>query len=1047
MTMREVPVLPVLALAGSLFAGNAPTFSVVPDDSVTVNSGHNYVIVSGIDDGDAGAAQSVTVAAVSSNPSVLSVDSVQYTSGDKTAFVHVSERGMVSSAKVTVTVTDVDGSSEDTVRVHVVSLNNPGINLEIHDILFWREIIPLTTPPVWSAVLPQASIRREDVDPSEIPITTHLDCLSHPSCTSSFSFYTQLYVGYLVPPVTGEYTFYADCQDAKSLWLSTSHDRADAECIIHAVKKGDTLIGTRLEPDAPGIVAGEYRSAPQHLTAGKVYAIHAAFWIVHITNTSISWEGPGIAKQVIPGQHLMPSYSTTRPAPPQNLREVARGSDFVRVAWNTEEGSSPVSACHVYLDGMYHRTLHDTAFTVDGLEPGSDYSIFVVAEDRAGLLSFPSEVLTARTYGEDTAPPSPPSTVTAVTVSDLAVEIAWSGATDGQSVVASYNIYLDGRKYNPEPWYDERIVLQNLEPATEYGITVEAVDGGGNVSAMSSPLAITTLAFDPAAPELGMKKAAASFTATPIANATGFGINASYLDGGCFTPNIRTLLEELQPNLLRWGALCANPLSFADYSGAGKTVTYAKFLSLCNELDAHCAIVTGVKDGTDWRNDPQTFAHFIEYLNGPSGTTHGARRAAEGFSEPLMANSKGLIIELGNEVWIGGAVAQIGSDYTEYGEWCREVARVMKASPYWDSTKMFVAYSGRYPHPIASYGLNTKVMFDDTGEVDMLTVSGYLGGNMDYDPAIAPGQSESAYYKEGYKLMQYNIDGLALMNEWQTKFLDDHKPYYFYESNMTTPAYNGRLGQAVCMVDYLAAGIEYSSVLPTIFHLTDNQWKLVRTAENNRKLPLFHGSALYNRFCRGISLSKSIETEAYLVDPEGTRLDMDPVGYYLYNNGSKYTIMLASRDFENDYTVKVNLPGEINASSTGKKYVLSGSDLSTMNAVVDSSHVAVASGMLVDVPRHSLVFIGFDGTEVEASLPFGYYDGLLSIQPGSEGRTARPRPPGFRVPCEIYNLLGRRIRVSERPRVHTNQLPLGTYILKRGTVVRKLLCPADNPER
>lgn len=73
--------------------------------------------------------------------------------------------------------------------------------------------------------------------------------------------------------------------------------------------------------------------------------------------------------------------------------------------------------------------------------------------------------------------------------------------------------------------------------------------------------------------------------------------------------------------------------------------------------------------------------------------------------------------------------------------------------------------------------------------------------------------------------------------------------------------------------------------------------KVALGAEWNR----LRGRSLCNRLSRGIALSKSIETEEYQVDAEGRQVTMAPAGYYLYNDGPKYTIILASCDFENDY--------------------------------------------------------------------------------------------------------------------------------------------------
>ena len=45
--------------------------------------------------------------------------------------------------------------------------------------------------------------------------------------------------------------------------------------------------------------------------------------------------------------------------------------------------------------------------------------------------------------------------------------------------------------------------------------------------------------------------------------------------------------------------------------------------------------------------------------------------------------------------------------------------------------------------------------------MDMLDISGYLGGNLNYDPAIDPGESQLDYHKNSYAVFKQNLDGLS----------------------------------------------------------------------------------------------------------------------------------------------------------------------------------------------------------------------------------------------------------------------------------------------
>lgn len=1024
--MRKLMGLFLAACVSMAFAQTAPVVESMPDDTLTVGTGANFLIVPGIDDGDAGATQTLAVTAQSDNNTIVEVDSVSYTSGDRTAILHVTEKDQLGTVTVTVSVTDADGTTDGTMNVTVAPINNPGIQFEVHDVIFWQQEVPVDKVPVYSEVLlDEARIEDGELNWDLIPITVNLDCTGGPCRGHDFP--TQFYRGYLMVPTTGSYTFFMEGNNEKSLWLSPDDDPANAVAIVHS-------------PDGIGTDVGsnQWQSAPQTLTAGVVYAIYATHWVVHWHNSGILWQGPGVSKQYIPAQYLMPTYSLEKPDSPDNLAIVTRGTDFIRVSWDAPAGATP-TAYHVYVDGVLSTSLTTSAVTIDGLSQSQAYSIFVVAEDALGKISFPTNVVTASTYGPDGTPPTAPTSVTADTVSDLALYVAWSGATDGESEVSYYNIYVDNVQFNTEPCYDDFAVIPNLTPETSYDIQVEAVDGGGNASPRSSTLTVSTLAFDPANPLLGVMKAAVTFTETAVADASGFGINSNYHNGDFLTANIDGLLDDLQPSLMRWGALTANPLNFGDHIGTSPSVTFGDFLNDCNERGAYCSITTGVANGTDWMNNSQTFANFIEYLNGPSTTTYGAYRAAEGYTQPLMENCPGLLIELGNEVWGGSAHnAQIGDDYPDsYGDWARAVSRIMKASPYFDHDKMKIVYSGRSPHPADCMGVNFLMAQGDTGEVDAVAPSGYLGGNLNYDPEIPAGESEGDYYKEGWKRVQRNLDGLEITTDWYRNNLGLHKFNYLYESNMTTTTYNGRLGQAVTMIEYGAGAVERASVAPSLFHLTGGQWKMVRTTEGNFELPLFVAAKFYNRNCRGVALGGSISTQGGLVDSRGIGFASDPVGYHLYNNGDNFTALLVSKDFEEDYTVQLNLPASINASSSATMIVLSGSDFSTIETTVDSSSITLTNGMLVTVPKHSVVFIKFTGSGLGVDLPLGYYPEAV----GTRNPATKIGPQlNLRnsAPCEIYNLLGKRITVANEANLRTLNLPSGMYITRQDKEVRKL---------
>ena len=89
----------------------------------------------------------------------------------------------------------------------------------------------------------------------------------------------------------------------------------------------------------------------------------------------------------------------------------------------------------------------------------------------------------------DTTPPSAPSILSAVANSSTQATISWEAATDNNGVTG-YNVYRDGIIISSTTSLG--YVDSGLTPFTAYSYTVQAVDGAGNVSALSSATSVTT---------------------------------------------------------------------------------------------------------------------------------------------------------------------------------------------------------------------------------------------------------------------------------------------------------------------------------------------------------------------------------------------------------------------------------------------------------------------------------------------------------------------------------------------------------------------------
>jgi chitodextrinase len=971
MKKRYLLTIVILTSVVYLFAQTPPTIGTPDNDTLLVGSGQNFLLIPEVDDGDPGTDQEITFTVTSSDPGILEINDVAYETGHTLAIVHVTEKGVYGTVTIQVEAADADGTANASFDVFVGPYNNPGINFEIHDIVFWEQFVPIDANPAFSMIAPDGEAPYDQIDLAGLNLSVYSDCQTYPPCTGT-DFFTAFFKGYVIPPATGDYYFTMIAGDQCSIGLSTDEDFDNARVILHS----SNGIGTNP-------ASKEWRSVMVSLEAGKIYAIYGTQWNIHTLIGGMLWEGPGIEKQYIPGEYLSFVHDVVKPSAPGDFTLVNTGLTDLMVEWSPASDDRNLAGYNLYLNGrqINEGIITETICQVTGLVTESRYCVMVTSMDRAGNESPESEIICTTTYGSDAVPPTPPTTVEASVISDLSLRVTWSGATDAETEIRGYNLYVDGVLYNTGGLiYGEEAVILGLSPETDYVVEVEAVDAAYNISVKSEPVTFTTTAFDPYDTSISDKKARLKVIMEPIGRSDGLGVNPDFVNGEFLDdPEQVKIIKELGVAALRWGALTANPLNFKDFIGSGKAMTFGRMMDFCNQIGAYTVICCGVEESTDWMTEPETFTNFLEYLAGPADSEYGAMRAEEGFTDPLLDNSRGLVFEFGNEVWGAAAHnAQIGSNYTAYGEWCREMATLMRASEYYDADKIFLTYSGRNPHPADySESLHRSLVTGDQGEVDWLAVSGYMGGNLDYSPEIDPGKSELDYYKNGIGSMVRNISGLQLTMDIVLQSCGYLKPTYMYEANMTQSSYFGRLGQALVQTDYYASAVETGSAIPTLFHLTGGQWKMVVPAQDYKKLPLFYTTMYYNKLCKGNALRTELETSGYLTSSSGSPTATPPVGCHAYNEGDAFGILLISRDFEHDWVVQLDLPDQLQltAPETVNKYVITGEGYSAKDATVDSTIITMSDSLLVTVPKYSMVVIGFAGNGVAVEdVPLGYYD-------------------------------------------------------------------------
>lgn len=457
-----------------------------------------------------------------------------------------------------------------------------------------------------------------------------------------------------------------------------------------------------------------------------------------------------------------------------------------------------------------------------------------------------------------------------------------------------------------------------------------------------------------------------------------------------FTTIGMDILQDLKLAGIRWGAIDANFESLSNSSGPYQTntLTYADFAYISNLLGGYSLITVGVNDGawdndgtiefnsanaTDFFKDKNTFTDFMEYLGGDGSTEWGAKRIAEGYTENLFESNNAVVIELGNEVWgsIAHGAYSFGSDYPYYTDWSNDVAgNYIKESPFYNPDKVFVSISGRSPDQSSS--VNEQIYENPNDELDWISLSGYMGGNMNYEAGVDPGDTELDYHKNGYVNFHSKINGLHKNQRNMLKSMERIMPAFFYEGNMTTTTYHGSLGQAITFGDYYATGMENGVAIPSVFCLQGGQWRLIDDLPTLRKRPMYYVTRAYNNAAQGgVILKSELHSMDTIYNSLGNPIDLPSLGVHAFADGENYSVVLFSRSFERNYHAKINLPDDIGTISNGEMYTLTGESYNSTTVTEETVDVTITDGMVVTVPVHGMVVLTFTADDKELDAPIG----------------------------------------------------------------------------
>ena len=200
--------------------------------------------------------------------------------------------------------------------------------------------------------------------------------------------------------------------------------------------------------------------------------------------------------------NLLPSWSNTTeisgivdskdihsPSVPANIQVIGLTENTISIKWNAATDNVNVTGYRIFVNDELIDATASTNCEVNGLSPGTEYSIKITAIDAAGNESNHSDPVKVTTKHQDNEPPSIPQGVMLTGLTESSISLTWEESIDDVSV-SGYHIFLDGEMKGTS--INNQYLISNLSPDTQYEITVSAFDTKGNISAQSDPIYATT---------------------------------------------------------------------------------------------------------------------------------------------------------------------------------------------------------------------------------------------------------------------------------------------------------------------------------------------------------------------------------------------------------------------------------------------------------------------------------------------------------------------------------------------------------------------------
>ena len=194
------------------------------------------------------------------------------------------------------------------------------------------------------------------------------------------------------------------------------------------------------------------------------------------------------------------------PTAPANLLVTAVGDTSVSLKWQGSTDNSGKLSYRVRITNLNNSAYNtlatvsqtQTAYVAKFLATNSNYTFAVYAVDDSGNKSADSNIASAHTLADTTAPSGP--SLQASVLGPSEVQLTWTRATDNvTNNCCNYGINLNGARITQNiSWLSQtQAVIRHLQPGSAYSFSVTASDfSGGNATSSNVVNAVTPPSSD-----------------------------------------------------------------------------------------------------------------------------------------------------------------------------------------------------------------------------------------------------------------------------------------------------------------------------------------------------------------------------------------------------------------------------------------------------------------------------------------------------------------------------------------------------------------------